>query len=96
MDDFHFVDQYWGTVAGIENNAVINIYPNPTAGDLYIKRETGQFADASIQVFTLDGRPVYNATNVTEKMQLNLPNGTYFLRYSTEKEYSVKKLVILR
>jgi hypothetical protein len=90
--------KFTGFNTGLKNplpNALtlLNIFPNPTSGSIQLNSDN---TITEISVFDQLGKLVYNA-KVTAKnpsLELNLPNGVYFVQAKTETEMLKQKLVI--
>lgn len=74
----------------------IQIYPNPTTGNFFIKFETVQ-KDLSVRIMSISGQTIENRTfQNTDFVQLNLeqPNGIYLVELENGKgEKTVKRLI---
>lgn len=94
--DFH----YWceGYVPQILNSNLINIYPNPTKGNIYIHSNQQNSEHGSVIVYNMQGQEVYKAEKLlpTGYLNLPLPGGVYTLKYFTDDEYCVKRIVIVK
>ncbi|BDS09687.1 FISUMP domain-containing protein [Aureispira anguillae] len=79
------------------NVSEIEVYPNPTTGRITIdlKEETGE---VFVQVFSVSGQLVYEAENVqgdSHQLELNQPEGIYFVEVTTtegKERFKVVKL----
>jgi len=85
-------------------NARLNLYPNPTGYDFYIRYEQHQESDLSISIIDITGRTVFQMVQpeveagVYEK---NIPvenftPGIYTVQISNNRGVSNKKLIIAR
>jgi hypothetical protein len=87
---------YWfESVPQLENNNLISFYPNPSKGRIYLHADE-QTGEASLGVYDMLGRQVIMKDHVPRDgyLDLLLPDGVYTLRYSTEEEYCIKRLII--
>jgi hypothetical protein len=94
IDDFQLEDWYEG-IEDIQNDNLISIYPNPAKDYLYLKiNQTNIFQ--SIQIINYQGQVLYDNESVTENYIdiSHFKNGMYFLKYSVDSEYSIKRFVI--
>jgi len=76
-------------------NKTINIFPNPTLGEVIIK--TANEIPICINVIDIAGRIVlnYKPTNTTSAINLeNFSEGIYFVRVNTEQSIEVIKIVL--
>ena len=85
------------TVAGINElslNERIIIYPNPTSGTFQITSDNLRIMNA--EIYNVMGEKVYASiiTNQSSIINLDAPNGIYFLQLKTEQGMATKKLVI--
>jgi hypothetical protein len=94
---------YTGTLAVSDiNKNNINVYPNPTDGELRITKQGSAQANyklqnnSIIQLFDMSGRKmnaknISNAGNVTKLDISHLPSGTYFLKINNETVKVIKR-----
>ncbi len=88
----------------IKANAQLQLYPNPTGYDFYIKYDQMEESDVSIKIIDIAGRVVYQMLqpNVevgtyTNNIQVeNIPPGTYMVQIANNKGVSNKTLIIIR
>jgi hypothetical protein len=96
MDNFDFADYAEG-IETVRNNNLISIYPNPSDGMLYIKNNSLRTSKTqSVSIFNLLGQNVYEAHDLPAngRLHLQLPDGMYVLKYTTDNEYAIKQLAI--
>jgi hypothetical protein len=88
------IDNY--PTASIEKqiNTSIVIYPNPSTNNFSIKGlETG----SSIEIYSLNGKRIYQMTNNTSKISINnLSEGVYFIKISNSNMVVIKKVEIIK
>ena len=75
----------------------INIFPNPTTGDLSIILEKS--GKAEIRVFNLLGDVIFEESNIQHSGDINLnlsgnPEGIYFIKIYTSDKYFIKKILL--
>ena len=75
----------------------LSIYPNPSNGRFYLESQN-EFKDAIINIFTIDGKLVYEGIIETIKLPKvldlsSLTEGTYILRVQTSIGSKVSKLI---
>lgn len=104
IDDFKYwdralnADELWElcnvlqTSEFAENN--FSIYPNPAQDKFFIRSDFK--SDFNLSIYNNIGRLVLSAASTTEINIDNLPNGLYFLKFSSEKNTQTKKLIINR
>ncbi len=95
MDNFSY--QYWTeSIEKIQNNNLINIYPNPSNGNIYLKQNSSNYIKPTINIANLQGIEVYKTDKLPASgyLHLSLPDGVYMLRYMVGDEYAVKRLII--
>lgn len=76
-------------------NASINVFPNPSNGDLYITNAE----NSTIQIIDMLGKVVYSSSLVTNNEQLdlsNLSNGSYLARITNENNVATRNIVLAR
>ncbi len=94
LDDFQLED-WWEGIIETQNNNLISIYPIPTKDRLYIK--TNQISIYQrIQILDYQGQVLYNKKTITENYIdiSHLKNGLYFLKYSDNSQYSIKRFIV--
>jgi len=72
----------------------INVYPNPASDEILV---SGAFENAIIQLFTSDGRQVYQADGVSQQTHImvsGFKNGIYVLKIKSERGIINKKVYI--
>jgi hypothetical protein len=94
FDNFRFLD-YVEDLDEYQNDNFISIFPNPAKNELFIEIEKVSFNKA-IQITNYQGQLIYDNTNfVGNSINIeNFENGVYFLRYSDDKGYSIKRFVV--
>lgn len=90
---FEWVEDSVG-IAEIENSILrIEIYPNPAHGDVTVKVSE----PSTLSVIDLTGRTIIPSTPVSSSLIIHhssLRAGTYFVRVSSERGSTVKKLIV--
>ena len=80
-----------------KHNTSMQVYPNPTTGELQITNYELQIMNVDIQMFDIMGHNVYSFTcPPANSLTLNishLQSGTYFIKIQTENEIITKKIV---
>ena len=71
-----------------------NIYPNPSNGNFYILRKNKSAINTEISIYNAVGTQILNRKTSSNQINVNLPNGIYFLKIDGSNE--IKKLVIAR
>ncbi|MES1181841.1 MAG: T9SS type A sorting domain-containing protein, partial [Flavobacterium sp.] len=98
FDNLQFCDVLEG-VEKIESNSLISIYPNPTSDLLFVNRRKSSGSE-SVELFGYTGELLYKDTDFRTKTidikKMNLPNGFYSLRYSDNRNYTLKKFIVQR
>ncbi len=86
-----------GAVPQIANNNLFSIYPNPSKGTINIHTNKQGAGGGSVSVTDMMGKEVYKIDKLPQSGQLNLqiPNGTYLLKYSAGDEYGVQRVEII-
>jgi hypothetical protein len=76
----------------------IDIFPNPTTGTLTVRTEIQQAVGASIQLFDVNGRMVYQqafpALNEFSIRLDGVPSGIYLLRVQQNSSVSNAKIML--
>ena len=86
------------TTVGILENSFIDkftIYPNPTAGQLFIHFDIVQ-EDLEVSLYTLDGKLLENSTNKNAShfsYEIKAPAGIYLLKISNNKHEATMRVV---
>jgi hypothetical protein len=96
------LEQSVKTISLSDKNAQINIYPNPTSGNLRIDLGPDWSGDLQIHLYNLAGTPVMHqhyksiAKNIDVQLgKANIPPGAYFMYITDSKKTVVHKLVKL-
>lgn len=82
-----------------EFDRTISVYPNPTSGFVTIEIDGLTGAGAMVEIWSLDGRNLYNTVQVasTNRLDLNdLPGGVYVLKIRIDEQWTARKLTITR
>ena len=73
----------------------VSVYPNPASEEILV---SGLFENAQIQLFTTDGRKVYQTEREIKQAHINVSgftNGIYFLKIKSPERIITKKVNIL-
>ena len=80
-----------------ENEASLQLYPNPTVSDLFVKL-SNNIALEKIEIFTILGKKMITRKNInTSETNINLSHlssGVYLLKAKTAKEIISKRIII--
>lgn len=78
----------------LSQNFHIQIYPNPSKGNLFISRAE----ESDIMIFNINGGLVYQKTGLSqdENIHLNLANGVYLIKFVKGDKVTVRKIVITK
>lgn len=83
------------SVVGSEFGAMVNVYPNPTAGNTTL--DLGRnYTDVTVVVTDVNGRAVWSvsAHNLNQvSMELNQPAGVYFISIQADNNMIMKSLI---
>lgn len=77
----------------------IEVFPNPTSGNVTLRIEGINGNDASLEIWSLDGRQLYTMQQVSETTNLDLgemPGGVYVLKIRVNEQWTARKLTISR
>lgn len=89
-----------GPITGIETvektNDLFKIYPNPSNGQFTIQlKDIGERSSNHIRIACADSRLVREFNMITEKKQVNLSKGVYFLQLKNDQMMlTTKKLIV--
>ncbi|MFT6355032.1 MAG: hypothetical protein ACJAXD_002025, partial [Cryomorphaceae bacterium] len=87
------------------SSTVISSYPNPTEGQATIEFSVAQSKRAIVEIFDINGRSVETMFNQdvqagnTYRLAFDgasLPNGIYVVKFVTESETAIEKIMIAR
>ena len=77
----------------------LDIYPNPTSNQLFVKLKLNETVKADIKILSLTGKLLLERTNVSlgnniEEFDMSeLPKGVYFIQIDTEEDRVVQKII---
>ena len=93
-DNFEFHDSV-EDLDEYQNDNFISIFPNPAKNELFIEIEKVSFSKA-IQITNHQGQIIYDNPGFTgNSINIeNYENGAYFLRYSDDHGFSIKRFVV--
>lgn len=93
-------------ISEVENSSTgFNIFPNPTNGKVWLRitnwnesRNFGTNEELELRIYNLFGQEVFKSTirNPQSEMQVDLPNGIYFVRLQDTNKIQSRKLQIIR
>ena len=98
-DAFEIID----TTTLVQNNGLfrmLEIYPNPTNGKLFISYELNNSEPVKLQLNDFYGHTLYEENinkNIVKNEELKIPHiasGVYYLRCSTGSEFILKKIIV--
>lgn len=92
------VSDFASNTNGIETLKTFDVFPNPSNGQFTVQLDFEERTDAQIQVIDMLGRSVFEQ-NITEQkvnlpIDLQTPNGLYFLTIQTESGKAVKRILV--
>jgi hypothetical protein len=93
LDDFQLVD-WWEGIAAFSNNDFIDIYPNPSSGELSIVNTMNPKVGYQVEILDVRGKTVLKDKIDSNKLRLDLPNGLYLMKLKSNEHITMKKLVI--
>ncbi len=102
IDHPNLVEYIWGNRVGdawsqsLDTEQVdsrdVHVYPNPTSNKIFIK---GIFDETELELFSVDGRQVLKKKVLGDSdIDLNIENGLYLLKITTENRSAIKKIVV--
>ncbi|MBI3502597.1 MAG: T9SS type A sorting domain-containing protein [Bacteroidetes bacterium] len=74
----------------------ITIYPNPSSGEFQVAVGSGSGSEYKIEIYNVYGEKMYSTfiNNHSSIINLDIPNGIYFLELKTKDGIAIKKLII--
>jgi surface antigen len=80
-------------IFGRETGDIVNIFPNPASGNIFIDTQGNIFA---VQIINNQGQPVFYKANSSGGTinTSGFPKGIYYVRFISDKELFTRKLVI--
>lgn len=89
-------------VSSIDNASNLNMYPNPTSGNVFVDLDLEKQTDVRVQITTVTGQTVmthlFNQTQ-NSKFELEtsqLPTGVYMVKFTLGADELTKKLIITK
>ena len=84
-------------VTGIENvhDDLIKIYPNPVSKEMIIGSTDYRYT--KVEITDIMGKTVFSKLTPYQSelhVPVNLPNGTYIVKLTNEKQFHLKKFII--
>jgi len=76
-------------------NDKIKVYPNPSTGSFTFNNVDNM----SVKIYNIQGMEVYSNDNLGHVLQVNLsnlPNGTYFAKFTDNDKVGVKRIIIAK
>lgn len=93
----HMAGQVSGSQSGIPLDDKLRMYPIPASTELTI--DLGFDATATVTVFNIIGRTVYNGTSETRSVKIDVSGftpGTYFVKVECNGEVITRKIQVTR
>ena len=89
------------TEIGNNQTGTINVYPNPTFGEITIHLHSSMRRKIEVDVYDESGRfvrQIYNGyvEKDSKRLNMNLPTGIYFLRLRDGNNTQIKKFIVVR
>lgn len=82
------------------NNQAVNIYPNPTSGKIQIAVAVDSGSKYNLEIYNMLGKKMYSAIINPEysgaTINLDFPDGIYFLQLISDDSFITRKLEIIR
>ena len=97
IGDMELVANFRETTLDIEEiNSGVEVYPNPTDGQLII--DNGELTIDNVEIFDLLGKTVFQLSTLNSQLSTqidisHLPTGVYFIQIQTENGMIVRKVV---
>lgn len=97
FDDYRLILKGPASVQSVHNSTEMTVSPNPSTGIFNLNFSNSSKAD--ITVFDITGKKVLVREVASGQQTIDLssqPNGSYFVTVKTDKEYSTKKIIIVK
>lgn len=91
------IETITGITSQLSNNDGWNVYPNPSTGALYIVNSTTVKEESQIQVLNSIGQIVFEETISSNYKNIDLSklnSGVYFVKITSDKNTTVKRVVL--
>jgi hypothetical protein len=93
IDDFQLAD-LWEGIEEYNNGKLINIYPNPSNGEISIVNNINPTNYYQVEIFDSNGKTVLKDEIISNKLRLDLTNGLYMMKLKDNDKIYIKKLII--
>lgn len=93
IDDFGLDDMYEG-IEDFGNPDLITIYPNPAANEVMVS--ANNILLQSCEVLDFAGKSIFKQSMDMGRLQFDLPDGMYVLKFFDNRKVYIKKLLIVR
>ena len=86
------------SISEVEENSLMNIYPNPNAGNFYLEL-LNYSGDLDMEVYNIAGQLIHAETLVSKgdfarKFDLHLTNGVYLIKINGDGYSETKKVIV--
>lgn len=75
-----------------KNEINIAVYPNPSSGIIFIEIPVNE--NGNIKIYNNLGQEVYSNNSQNHNLQVELPQGVYFINFNTDNASVTKKVII--
>ncbi len=90
---------YLNTAVNEMEDAVFNLYPNPSTGKFILETNSSAWINAEMEIYNSIGEKVYSISGIDRKANIDIswcPEGIYFIRLYVQGIASIREVIIAK